>query len=76
MWEAISRKRLKFSESSPEFKSLNGREYFEKTVDKSVPMKKEQTPLDIGNMAVFLASDLSSNVTGQSINVDGGRFMN
>ena len=45
-------------------------------MDKFVPMKKEQTPLDIGNMAVFLASDLSSNVTGQSINVDGGRFMN
>lgn len=76
MWEAISKKRMKFSGSSSEFRSLNGREYFEKIVDRSVPMKKEQTPIDIGNMSVFLASDLSNNVTGQSINVDGGRFMN
>lgn len=76
MWEAISKKRMNFPGAFSEFRPLNGREYFEKTVDRSVPMKKEQTPLDIGNMAVFLASDLSSNVTGQSINVDGGRFMN
>lgn len=30
------------------------------------------TPLDIGNMAVFLASDESSVITGQTIEVSGG----
>jgi enoyl-[acyl-carrier-protein] reductase (NADH) len=27
-------------------------------------------------LAAFLASDLSCNITGQAINVDGGRFTN
>ena len=39
-------------------------------------MQKEQKPEDIGNLVAFLVSDLSENITGQSINVDGGRFMN
>lgn len=33
---------------------------------------RELEPLDIGNMAAFLASEDARNVTGQSINVDGG----
>ena len=33
---------------------------------------RELDPLDIGNMAAFLASEDARNVTGQSINVDGG----
>ncbi len=33
---------------------------------------RELEPVDIGNMAAFLASEESRNVTGQSINVDGG----
>ena len=47
-----------------------------KTVENMIPMKREQTPEDIGKMAAFLASDDASSITGQSINVDGGRFMN
>lgn len=35
-------------------------------------LKRIAEPEDIGNAAVFLASDLSSNITGQSINVDNG----
>jgi len=41
-----------------------------------IPLQREQTPEDIGNMVAFLASDLAENITGQSINVDGGRFTN
>ena len=55
---------------------LDGRARFEKSVQQSIPMKKEQTPEDIGNLAAFLASEDSHNITGQAINVDGGRRMN
>ena len=40
-----------------------------------MPLGREQTPEDIGNLAVFLASDLSLNITGQAINVTGGSRM-
>jgi len=39
---------------------------------KGIPLKRGGTPLDIANTCVWLASDLSSYVTGQVINVDGG----
>ena len=37
-----------------------------------IPLGREQTPEDIGNLAAFLASDLAKNITGQAINVSGG----
>ncbi len=40
-----------------------------------VPLNRWQTPEDIANMAVFLASEKARNVTGQSVNVDGGFVM-
>ena len=39
---------------------------------KNIPLKRGGTPLDIANTCVWLASELSSYVTGQVINVDGG----
>jgi NAD(P)-dependent dehydrogenase (short-subunit alcohol dehydrogenase family) len=44
-------------------------------VERVVPLRRWQTPEDIANMAVFLASDRAANVTGQTINVDGGFVM-
>lgn len=38
--------------------------------------KRPQTPEDIGNMAVFLCSDLAKEITGQCYNVCGGSRMN
>jgi 3-oxoacyl-[acyl-carrier protein] reductase len=38
----------------------------------SSALKRAADPLDIANVALFLASDLSSFVTGQVIRVDGG----
>lgn len=76
MWESIARKRKSFGGPTSGAYGLSGREIFERYVEQWVPMKREQNPTDIGNLAVFLASDLSMNITGQSINVDGGRFMN
>lgn len=37
-----------------------------------IPMKRPGTPDDVANLAVFLASDLSSYITGQAITVCGG----
>ncbi|MCD6111662.1 MAG: 3-oxoacyl-[acyl-carrier-protein] reductase [Bacteroidales bacterium] len=39
---------------------------------KKIPLRRGGTPYDIANVALFLASDLSSYVTGQVINVCGG----
>lgn len=38
----------------------------------AIPLKRGGTPQDVANACVFLASDLSTYVTGQVINVDGG----
>lgn len=37
-----------------------------------IPLKRGGTPYDVANACVFLASDLSSYITGQVIHVDGG----
>jgi 3-oxoacyl-[acyl-carrier protein] reductase len=39
---------------------------------KTIPLRRAGLPEDVANVAVFLASDLSSYVTGQVINVCGG----
>jgi NAD(P)-dependent dehydrogenase (short-subunit alcohol dehydrogenase family) len=44
-------------------------------IAKVVPLNRWQTPEDIANMAIFLASERASNVTGQCVNVDGGYVM-
>lgn len=41
-------------------------------VEEISPMKKNVTPEDVGGSAVYLASDLSTGVTGQVIYVDSG----
>ena len=38
----------------------------------SIPLKRGGDPSDVGNACVFLASDLSSYITGQVLHVDGG----
>lgn len=41
-------------------------------VEEYAPMRKNVTPDDVGGTAVYLASDLSSGVTGQTLYVDSG----
>lgn len=41
----------------------------------SIPMKRGGTPEDVANVTVFLGSDLSAYVTGQTIPVCGGMLM-
>ena len=42
---------------------------------KSIPLRRSGKPEDVADIALFLASDLSSYVTGQVISVDGGMHM-
>jgi NAD(P)-dependent dehydrogenase (short-subunit alcohol dehydrogenase family) len=44
----------------------------QRRMDASIPLGRSNSPDDIANMACFLASPESDNITGQSFNVDGG----
>ena len=35
-------------------------------------MRREQTTGDIAEAVLFLASDAAANITGQTLNIDGG----
>jgi meso-butanediol dehydrogenase / (S,S)-butanediol dehydrogenase / diacetyl reductase len=63
------------ADTNPAFKGMTARQVFEKRVNDIVPMKCEQTPEDIGNAAVFLASEEARYITGQALMVDGGCVM-
>ena len=63
----------------PEFKGQDPRRWFEgiargdyPEIFDRTPLQREQTVEDIGNAAVFLASEAAKNITGQSLMVDGG----
>lgn len=79
MFEGLVQRMATFSSDigdDPTLRNLTGREYFEHLVESVIPMRKEQTPEDVGKLVAFLASDDAHNITGQAINVDGGRRMN
>ncbi len=44
-------------------------------VKQMCPLGRWQTPEDIAALAVFLASERAANITGQTLNVDGGWVM-
>ena len=54
-------------------KNIN--EEFKKKLIENIPMGKLGTGNDIANCALFLASDLSSYITGETIHVNGGMYM-
>ena len=54
-------------------KGMNPR-FYEKNLN-AIGMKRIGTPLDVARVALFLASDLSEYVTGQTIGVDGGMII-
>jgi NAD(P)-dependent dehydrogenase (short-subunit alcohol dehydrogenase family) len=57
---------LKTEETPPEFL---------KAVSASIPLGRVTSPEDIGNMVAFLASEVSSDIVGQVIDVDGGAII-
>jgi NAD(P)-dependent dehydrogenase (short-subunit alcohol dehydrogenase family) len=42
----------------------------------SVPVRRANTTAEVADLCVFLASEAARNITGQSINIDGGLMMN
>lgn len=72
MWERIATRQTTLEESRD---GLTPRQAFEATVSERIPLGREQTPEDVGYLAVFLASEYAQNITGQAINVNGGSHM-
>ena len=50
-------------------------EVFMGALKEVIPMGRPQTPEDIGALVTFLASDEARNITGQTIQCDGGQVM-
>jgi meso-butanediol dehydrogenase/(S,S)-butanediol dehydrogenase/diacetyl reductase len=69
MWETGA-KVLAFTYQ--QFKGVTPDKIFEAMMDHMIPLKRPQTPEDIGNAVVFLASAEADQITGQALNVDGG----
>jgi NAD(P)-dependent dehydrogenase (short-subunit alcohol dehydrogenase family) len=62
----------------PRFKDLDisPKDALDFVVEMTIPFKRMQTAEDIGNAAVFLASDEAKEITGQALNVCGGMAFN
>ena len=50
-------------------------EDIKKKMMEAIPLAKLGTPQDVANVCLFLASDESSYITGQTITIDGGMVM-
>ncbi len=72
MWRSIAEV---IRPTNPEYATLTPRQMFDRRVAEWIPLKREQTPEDIGHAAVFLASEEARNITGQALMVDGGVVM-
>ena len=68
VWEAWQRRQPPEGRQSFE-------QWAEEKIRRLVPLGRWQEPDDLAAMAVFLASKQARNVTGQTINVDGGYVM-
>jgi NAD(P)-dependent dehydrogenase (short-subunit alcohol dehydrogenase family) len=68
-WEGLA---TGLKQAVPHYADREPRDIFLEVVKRGVPLGREQTPADIGELAAFLASDAARNITGQWIAVDGG----
>lgn len=68
VWEAWNRQQ-------PPEQRRSYEEWTDDKIRKVVPLGRWQEPEDMAAMTVFLASARAQNITGQTINVDGGFVM-
>lgn len=68
-WELLT---ARMQANQPELSNVPQRQIFESVVESMTPLGGEQTPEDIGHLAVFYASDEARMITGQVVAVDGG----
>jgi NAD(P)-dependent dehydrogenase (short-subunit alcohol dehydrogenase family) len=68
VWEAWNREQ-------PEAERQSYEDWAQEKISRLVPLGRWQEPEDVAAMAVFLASAQAGNITGQTINVDGGYVM-
>lgn len=61
--------------SSAEAATSTYEEWADDKIRKTAPMGRWQEPEEFGALAVFLASRHARNMTGQTLNVDGGQVM-
>jgi 2-hydroxycyclohexanecarboxyl-CoA dehydrogenase len=59
----------------PEVAKLGAEGFFEEKAKRLIPLARGQQPRDIANAVAFLASELAAEITGQTLNVDGGLLM-
>jgi NAD(P)-dependent dehydrogenase (short-subunit alcohol dehydrogenase family) len=62
-------------DQQPVEKQMPYERWADEKVRRVVPLQRWQQPEDIAAMAVFLASARAHNITGQTINIDGGFVM-
>lgn len=64
-----------WADRQPESERKSYEEWAGEKIRAVVPLGRWQQPRDIADMVVFLSSDRAGEVTGQTINVDGGFVM-
>ena len=64
-----------WNHQQPPEKRQSYEEWSDEKIKRVVPLGRWQEAEDIARMAVFLASPCAANITGQTINVDGGFVM-
>ena len=64
-----------WAQRQPAGEQMSFEEWAAEKIRRLVPLGRWQEPEDLAAMAVFLASPRAKNITGQTINVDGGYVM-
>ena len=64
-----------WNEQQPESKKLTYNDWAAEKISKVIPLGRWQKVEDVASMIVFLCSPRASEITGQTINVDGGCVM-
>ena len=74
----MEKKNIKVNCVSPGFISTDMtnkiNEDFKNSLKSKIPLEKFGDPIDVANTVLFLCSDLSDYITGETIHVNGGMY--